>query len=262
MMDSLCELYFIATLFNNNWMVWNQKLARRSRKNQKSRFLRKLVKIGIKLTILLVFLSLVQVVVLNYMAPPFTVRMAWNYISQHIKSEPHHLPKYIWRPLDKISPHLQRAVLAGEDQRFLDHHGFDLVEIRQALKDFYLEKKGRGASTISMQTARTVYLLPDRGIIRKTLEAYYTLLIELIWSKRRILEIYLNTVDWGPQVMGAEAASLKYFQRHSDQLTRRQAALLAAILPNPHRFSPVKSKPYIKKRAKRIMAEMHLMPLL
>ena len=237
-------------------------MARPSRKKQNSLIFRKLLKICTTLTILLVFLSLVQVVILNYFAPPFTVRMAWNYIHRAIKSERHHPPMYIWRPLDKISPHLQRAVLAGEDQRFLDHHGFDMVEIRQALNELFLEQKYRGASTISMQTARTIYLLPDRGIIRKTLEAYYTLLIELIWNKKRILEIYLNTVDWGPEVMGAEAASMRYFQKHSDQLTRRQAALLAAILPNPHRFSPVKPDTYVKMRAKRIFAEMHRMPLL
>ena len=237
-------------------------MARPSRKKQNSLIFRKLLKICTTLTILLVFLSLVQVVILNYFAPPFTVRMAWNYIHRVIKSERHHPPMYIWRPLDNISPHLQRAVLAGEDQRFLDHHGFDMVEIRQALNELFLEQKYRGASTISMQTARTIYLLPDRGIIRKTLEAYYTLLIELIWNKKRILEIYLNTVDWGPEVMGAEAASMRYFQKHSDQLTRRQAALLAAILPNPHRFSPVKSDTYVIMRAKRIFAEMHRMPLL
>jgi len=237
-------------------------VARRRRKKQNSLIFRKLVKSCITLTILLVFLTLVQVVILNYFAPPFTVRMAWNYINQLIKSERHNPPMYIWRPLDKISPHLQRAVLASEDQRYLDHHGFDMVEIGQALKEFFLEQKCRGASTISMQAARTIYLLPNRGIIRKTLEAYYTLLIELIWNKRRILEIYLNTVDWGSEVMGAEAASMRYFQKHSDQLTPQQAALLAAILPNPHRLSPVKSDTYVKMRAKRILAEMHRMPLL
>lgn len=237
-------------------------MAGRRREKQNSLIFRKLVKSCITLTILLVFLTLVQVVILNYFAPPFTVKMAWNYINQLIKSERHNLPIYIWRPLDKISPHLQRTVLAGEDQRYLDHHGFDMVEIRQALKEFFLEQKYRGASTISMQAARTIYLLPDRGIIRKILEAYYTLLIELIWNKRRILEIYLNTVDWGSEVMGAEAASMRYFQKHSDQLTPQQAALLAAILPNPHRLSPVKSDAYVKMRAKRILAEMHRMPLL
>ena len=234
----------------------------RNRKITNRNFFRKLTKISTAMVILLVLLSLAQVVILNFIAPPFTVGVAWIHIKKLIKPEHHHPPKYIWRPLDKISPHLQKAVLAAEDQRFLDHNGFDMVEIRQSLKNLFGERRVRGASTISMQTARTIYLFPDRGIIRKGLEAYYTLLIELIWKKRRILEIYLNTVDWGSGVMGAEAASLKYFQKHSNQLKPHQAALLAAILPNPHRFSPIKPDTYIKRRAKRILAEMHRMPLL
>lgn len=237
-------------------------MARRSQKKQNSHTFFRLAKICITLTISVVLFTLVQVVMLKFFAPPFTARMVWNTIGQLVKSERHLPPVYIWRPLDKISPHLQRAVLAGEDQRFPDHHGFDMVEIRRALNELFLGNRFRGASTISMQTARTIYLLPDRGIIRKALEAYYTLLIELIWNKRRILEIYLNTVDWGPDVMGAEAASMRYFQKHSGQLTRRQAAYLAAILPNPHRFSPVKSNSYIKMRAKRILADMHRMPIM
>jgi len=237
-------------------------LARRSGKKSSRHIFRKLVKIWAALVIAVVFISLIQVIILEYIPPPFTVRMAWNRIGQLLKSEHHHAPVYIWRPLDKISPNLQKAVLAGEDQRFLEHNGFDVVEIRQALKDLIWEHKIRGASTISMQTARTIYLLPDRGIIRKFLEAYYTLLIELIWEKKRILEIYLNTVDWGSGIIGAEAASLKYFHKHSNQLTPRQAALLAAILPNPHRFSPTKPSTYIKMRARHILAEMHRMPAL
>ena len=112
-------------------------MARRSRKNPNRRFFRMLTKISTAVAILLVLLSLTQVIILNFIAPPFTVRMAWNHINQLIKTESHHPPMYIWRPLDKISPHLQKAVLAGEDQRFLDHNGFDLVEIRQSLKDFF-----------------------------------------------------------------------------------------------------------------------------
>lgn len=237
-------------------------MARRSLKKQKRHIFRKLAKIGIALAVFFIVLTLIQVVIFSYFAPPFTLRMAWNYVSHLFKPERYHPPEYIWQPLDNISPHLQRAVLAGEDQRFPHHHGFDLVEIGQAFKEYIVEEKRRGASTISMQTARTLYLWPDRGIVRKALEAYYTVLIELIWDKRRILEIYLNTVDWGTGIMGAEAAAMKYFQKHSDQLTRRQAALLAAILPNPHRFSPLKSSAYVKARARRILAEMHRMPLL
>jgi monofunctional biosynthetic peptidoglycan transglycosylase len=241
---------------------FGRKLARRSRKNKNSHIFRKLVKIFISLLIGLISISLMQVVILKFFSPPFTARMARNTISHIFKSGRYQPPVFIWRPLDKISPHLQKAVLAGEDQRFPIHNGFDLVEIRQALNEFFLENKFRGASTISMQTARTIYLLPDRGFIRKSLEAYYTVLIEMIWSKRRILEVYLNTVDWGPQIIGAEAASLKYFVKPSDQLTRRQSALLAAILPNPHRLSPVKSSSYVKTRARRILADMDRMPLM
>ena len=237
-------------------------MARRSRKDPNRTFFPRLTKIVAAVAILLILVSLAQVIILNFIAPPFTVRMAWNQINRLIQSKPRQPPMYVWRPLEKISPHLQKAVLAGEDQRFLDHNGFDMVEIRQSLKDLFWEHKLRGASTISMQTARTIYLLPNRGIIRKFLEAYYTLLIELIWKKRRIMEIYLNTVDWGSGIMGAEAASLKYFQKPSNQLTPNQAALLAAVLPNPHRFSPVKPTSYVKMRAKRILSDMHRMPLL
>jgi monofunctional biosynthetic peptidoglycan transglycosylase len=113
-----------------------------------------------------------------------------------------------------------------------------------------------------MQTARTVYLLPERSLVRKALEAYYTALIELLWNKKRILEVYLNTVDWGTGIMGAEAASMAYFQKHSDKLSSKQSALLAAVLPNPHRFSPVKPSNYIRARVERILAEMNLMPLI
>ena len=112
-------------------------MARRSRKNPNRHFFRRLTKISTAVAILLVLLSLLQVIILNFIDPPFTVRMAWNHINRLIKPELHHPPIYIWRPLDKISPHLQKAVLAGEDQRFLDHNGFDLVEIRQSLKDLF-----------------------------------------------------------------------------------------------------------------------------
>lgn len=199
---------------------------------------------------------------MRFINPPFTMKMVWDYVKYRIKLEPYPRPSFTWRPIGKISPHLRRAVLAAEDQRFLHHHGFDLAEIRKAAKDILMDQRIRGASTISMQTARTVYLLPERSIIRKALEAYYTVLIETLWNKRRILEVYLNTVDWGTDIMGAEAASMLYFQKHSDKLSSRQSALLASILPNPHRLTPVKPNTYVRARAKRILADMRLMPLL
>ena len=237
-------------------------MAARRRKKTIKRLFRMLIRFGIRLAGLMVVVTLVQVAVLRYINPPVTLGMIWDSVGHLIKSEPYRRSTFIWRPLEKISPHLKRAVMAAEDQRFLDHHGFDMVEIRKATKDILQKQRIRGASTISMQTARTVFLLPFRNIWRKVMEAYYTALIELLWNKKRILEIYLNTVDWGTGVMGAEAASLIYFQRHSDELNPRQAALLAAVLPNPHRLSPLRPTPYVKMRVKRIMADMILMPLL
>ena len=164
--------------------------------------------------------------------------------------------------MEEISPNLRKAVLAGEDQRFLSHHGFDLREMNKAIRDIALKKGYRGASTITMQVARTVFLWPDRSWPRKMAEAYYTLLIEICWSKERILEIYLNTVDWGTGIMGAEAASRKYFQTSAFGISCSQAALLAAILPNPHKGSPNHPGPQLLKRQKKILKDMKKMPLL
>jgi len=164
--------------------------------------------------------------------------------------------------LNEISPHLRKAVLAAEDQRFNFHNGFDFVEINQAIRDILEEGRVRGASTITMQVARTVFLWPERSWSRKLAEAYYTVLIELCWSKRRILEVYLNTVDWGIGIMGAEAASRKYFHTDAGSITALQAALLASILPSPHRWSPTKPTKQVWERQRRIMKDMGKMPAL
>jgi monofunctional biosynthetic peptidoglycan transglycosylase len=187
--------------------------------------------------------------------------MAWDWIKNRDSSKDYTLSDS-WRPLSKISPHLRKAVLAGEDQRFLDHHGFDFAEINQAIRDVALNKGMRGASTITMQVARTVFLWPERSWIRKAAEAYYALLIEIFWSKKRILEIYLNTVDWGTGVMGAEAASRKYYKTSVSLISPSQAASLTAILPNPHRWSPTRPNSQVLKRKKRILKDMKKMPLL
>lgn len=235
--------------------------SRRRNKKIKQSF-RVFIRFSTILFVLLLSVTLIQVASLRFINPPFTMKLVWDYINHIIKSEPYHRPTFIWRPLEEISPHLRRAVLAAEDQRFLKHRGFDMVEIRQAAKEILTEQRLRGASTISMQTARTVYLLPKRSIFRKVMEAYYTLLIELLWNKKRILEVYLNTVDWGTGVMGAEAAAQVYFKKHSGELSSRQSALLASVLPNPHRLSPIKPNKYVRVRVQRILKEMNLMPLL
>ena len=235
-------------------------MATRRKKKRFKKVLRISIRFGIKVAVFLIVATLVQVVVLRYINPPFTLAVVWDTVVHRIKSQPYKRPVFIWRPMEDISPHLRRAVMAGEDQRFLDHHGFDMIEMQEAAKDILQGHRFRGASTISMQTSRTVFLLPARSIFRKALEAYYTVLIELIWNKRRILEIYLNTVDWGKGVMGAEAASRTYFKKHAADISPRQAALLVAILPGPHRFSPVKPNHYVRTRAKRILADMNRMP--
>ena len=186
---------------------------------------------------------------------------AWDRI-RHKETTRHYQPNKFWRPLKDISPHLRKAVLAGEDQRFLSHHGFDFTELNQAIKEMALKKGFRGASTISMQVARTVFLWPKRSWVRKAGEAYYTVLIEILWRKERILEIYLNTVDWGSGLMGAEAASRKYFQCSSARIFSNQAALLAAILPNPDKWSPINPSAWVLMRQKRILKDMKRMPLL
>ena len=212
--------------------------------------------------IALCLLTLFQVLVLRFVNPPFTTLTAWKWVQGKISGDGYRRPDYHWRPLKEISPHLIKAVQAAEDQRFLSHHGFDFTELHRAVKDLVMMRRVRGASTISMQVARTVFLWPGRSWFRKAIEAYYTLLVEAAWSKKRILEIYLNTVDWGPGVMGAEAASRKYFHTNSFRITASQAAMMAAILPAPHAWSPVDPSDYLRERQKKIMKDMEKMPLL
>jgi monofunctional biosynthetic peptidoglycan transglycosylase len=166
-----------------------------------------------------------------------------------------------WRSLDDISPSLVQAVIAAEDSTFCSHHGFDVKAIEQALKaNAQAEKSGagriRGGSTISQQTAKNVFLWPGRDWIRKGLESGYTVLIEAVWGKRRIMEVYLNVAEWAPGVYGAEAAARHWFDKSADELTPREAARLAAILPSPRRYKAASPGPYVRRRASRIQAAM------
>ncbi|HEX9910247.1 MAG TPA: monofunctional biosynthetic peptidoglycan transglycosylase [Desulfatiglandales bacterium] len=211
---------------------------------------------------LFLVLSVLQVAVLRFVNPPFTGTMISNWVADKMAGREAQWPDPEWRPLRKISPHLRRSALAGEDQRFTTHNGFDFVEMNQAFQDVLTGGRVRGASTITMQVARTVFLWPGRSLARKSLEAYYTVLIEVFWSKKRILEVYLNTVDWGKDVVGAEMASRKYFQTNASYLTAEQAALLAAVLPSPHQWSPEHPTEYVRERQRRILGDMRKMPLL
>ncbi|MCP3873964.1 MAG: monofunctional biosynthetic peptidoglycan transglycosylase [Desulfobacteraceae bacterium] len=219
-------------------------------------------KTTLKIVLFLFCFTILQVFILKYINPPFTPNVVWEWGEAIVKKQPGKRPKYNWKNIENISPHLRRAVIAAEDQRFLSHSGFDFNEITNALKTLIKRKKLRGASTITMQTARSVFLLSSRSFFRKIAEMYYTILIELFWDKQRILEMYLNTVDWGTNVTGAQAASQKYFSKSAKYLTPPQAALMTAILPNPHRWSVHRPTPYLKTRQKQIMKDMHLIPLL
>jgi len=214
------------------------------------------------LWIILVFVILTgfQVSLLRIFNPPFTAFMAWEWLHGKVTSTTYHWPAYQWRSLEEISPFLVRAVLASEDQRFFSHHGFDFIELNKAIQDMIKAKRVRGASTISMQAARTVFLWPERNWLRKIAEAYYTILIEILWGKRRILEIYLNTVDWGKGIMGVAAASQRYFHTEPEKITPTQSALLAAVLPSPHRWSPVSPDKNVIQRKKKIMKDMEKTP--
>jgi monofunctional glycosyltransferase len=161
-----------------------------------------------------------------------------------------------WADYARIAPALPRAVIASEDTRFCGHHGFDWVEIDKAYEAYREGDRLRGASTISQQVARNLFLWPGGGFIRKGAEAYITMLIEALLGKERILELYLNVAEWGPGVFGAEVAAQTHFGRHAAQLTPREAALLAAVLPNPREWRPERPTAYLNERAETILARM------
>lgn len=166
-----------------------------------------------------------------------------------------------WMPLEQISPNLRLAVIASEDQKFLDHAGFDLEAIQKAMaynQKLRNQKASRikGASTISQQVAKNLYLWPSRSLLRKGLEAYVTLLIEAVWPKRRILEVYLNVAQFDADLFGAEAAAQRFFRKPAARLTQAEAALLAAVLPNPKRYKAAAPSNYLRRRQRYIQGQM------
>jgi monofunctional biosynthetic peptidoglycan transglycosylase len=163
---------------------------------------------------------------------------------------------YRWTALENISPHLARAVIASEDTRFCVHWGIDLKEVQNTLEEWRDGERLRGASTISMQTVKNVMLWPQRHIVRKLVEAWLTPQMELIWSKARILEVYLNVVEMAPGIYGAEAAAQRYFGKPAQALTEREATLLAAALPNPRVMSPAQPTPFLVEQAAVIRGRM------
>lgn len=165
-----------------------------------------------------------------------------------------------WVRLEQIAPALGRAVIAAEDQKFCRHWGFDRQALAEAWQDWRAGRHARGASTITMQTAKNVLLWPGRSLVRKAAEAYLTLWVELLWSKARILEVYLNVAEWGPGIYGAEAAARQFFAKPASALTADEAARLAAVLPHPRRFSAGNPSAYTLERAAIIRLKMGAIP--
>lgn len=202
-------------------------------------------------------LSFFVVIFFRFVPPILTPLMIMQWAEGHRNHKPVSI-SVRWRSLNKISPYLAQAVIASEDQRFFQHNGFDWEQIDKAIEENKHRKSPRGASTISMQTARNVFLWQGKNWFRKGLEAYFTVLIEKVWSKKRILEVYLNVIEWGPGIYGAEAASRAYFYCSAKQLIPEESALMAAVLPNPHRWCPARPSPYILMRQEEILRQMDL----
>lgn len=192
-----------------------------------------------------------------YVTPLMVIRCA-EQMKNGEKATLHHK----WIPLKEMSKSLPVAVVASEDQQFLYHHGFDFDAINDAVSERIAGGRSRGGSTISQQTAKNVFLWPSHSWIRKGFEAYFTVLIELIWGKERIMEVYLNSIEMGPGIYGAEAVARQHFGCSASKLRRSDCALIAATLPNPLRFSSKSPSRYMHKRQKQISHQMRTVPLL
>ena len=201
--------------------------------------LKKIGRFVLKAFVGFVLLSVLSVILFRFVPIPFTPLMLIRCVQQATNGKPMSMYKD-WQPISKISPHLQLAVVASEDQTFLYHKGFDLKAIQDDIEYNKTHAIKRGASTISQQTAKNVFLWPSRSFIRKGFEVYFTFLIELFWSKQRIMEVYLNVIEMGDGVYGAEAASEYYFRMHAKDLTPYQAASIASIVPDPLKWSPTR----------------------
>ncbi len=199
-----------------------------------------------------VLIPVVTILFLRVVRPPFTPYMLVRALSDGVTLD------YRWRPLGSMSPHIARAVIAAEDTRFMQHNGFDWTEVESAVRESERGRPLRGASTISMQCARSLFLWPGRSVARKALEAYLTVLLEHLWPKRRILEVYLNVVEWGDGIYGCQAAADRHLHRSCADLTPEQAASLAAILPNPHKWSASRPGHYLRMRTATILDRMPL----
>lgn len=215
--------------------------------------LRRLQFIALRIFLIFIAFSIFWVVVLKFLpvwVTPYMLTRKIEALADGKDSELHH----DWEPYENISKEVALAVVASEDQAFPTHWGFDFNQIYNAVKE--KRKRARGASTISQQVAKNVFLWHGRSFIRKGLEAYFTVLIELIWDKERILEVYLNVAEMGEMTFGVEAASLRYYKKSAKKLSRYEAARIAAVLPNPIRLSIKNPSAYVNRRTNQIVRQM------
>ena len=214
----------------------------------------------LRVLLLLFFGSSIGAVILFRFVPvpvtPLMIIRAVNPQGTDTQKERERHWQHQWVSYDEISPWMPRAVVASEDGRFYEHHGFDFKEIQNAIDEGKAGKRQRGASTISQQTAKNVFLWPGHSWVRKGLEAYFTVLIELFWSKERIMEVYLNSIEMGAGIYGVEAASQHYFGCTAKELSKPRAALIALCLPSPLKRDPAHPSSYMQRRQRTIMRYM------
>jgi len=219
-------------------------------------FFKKLFKWIFKAAVAFVVLSVFSVIVFRWVPVPFTPLMLIRNMEQWSKGEKAPF-EHDWVSIDKISPNLGKAVIVSEDQKFMGHFGFDIEAMEKAYEKNKNRKRIKGGSTISQQTAKNVFLWPQRSYVRKGFEVYFTFLIEVFWSKERILEVYLNSIEMGKGIYGAEAAAQHWFRKPAAKLNSYEAASIAAILPNPRKYRANSSSGYIERRKNWILRQMN-----
>lgn len=232
-----------------------RSIQKKTKSTTKKPWYKRLLWSFVKLIIGLFLFSILMVVVYRFVPVPVTILQLTRCVQQFENDRPIRLKKD-WVPLQDISSKLQLAVVCAEDQKFLVHHGFDIEAIEKAIEHNSKGKRKRGASTISQQTAKNVFLWQDRTWVRKGLEVYFTALIELFWSKERIMEVYLNVIEMGDGIYGAEMASQIYFRKPASKLSTSEAALLASILPSPRRYSATNPSSFVRGRQSWTMTQM------
>lgn len=221
------------------------------------KFVRRIFRFFLKLTLWFFAISIGLVILYRFVPVPLTPLMLVRLFEQAADENRNMKLKKDWVSMDEISKNAPQAVYASEDQKFLDHNGFDIEAMKKAWEGNKNGKRIKGASTITQQTVKNVFLWQGRNYLRKGLEAYFTVLVELIWTKERIMEVYLNVIEMGDGIYGIEAASQEFYNKPAAKLSRAEAAMIAAVLPNPIRWSPIRPTSYNRQRQAWIMKQMN-----